>query len=193
MLPPPACLPACLPAYLPACLPACLPQLLRGAGVKADTDTTNERTPGQKFRYWWGGLGWAGRGPGRRRAATEAEEGPAPVLRHCLGPAHAVRAACAWESAAAPYPKPKPSCCRRPAGCIGGAERSFRGLGLSGTPAGWLLARPAPPRRGCREERGVRLRVELGPKEAAAGRCVLARCRAPGEVAEKQVMAVSDL
>ena len=29
-----------------------LVQLLRGAGVKADSDTTNELTPGQKMRHW---------------------------------------------------------------------------------------------------------------------------------------------
>lgn len=27
-------------------------QLLRDGGVKADTDTTTQRTPGQKYRYW---------------------------------------------------------------------------------------------------------------------------------------------
>ncbi|GAB4813720.1 hypothetical protein N2152v2_000766 [Parachlorella kessleri] len=67
-------------------------QILRDVNIKCDTDTTNERTPGQKFRYW--------------------------------------------------------------------------------------------------EERGVRLRVELGPKEAASGRCVLARCRNHGEVADKQTLQV---
>ena len=34
------------------------------------------------------------------------------------------------------------------------------------------------------------MRVELGPKEAASGRCVLARCRNPGEVADKQTVQV---
>jgi hypothetical protein len=26
--------------------------VLRGAGIQCDTDTTNQHTPGQKFRYW---------------------------------------------------------------------------------------------------------------------------------------------
>ncbi|KAI7841491.1 hypothetical protein COHA_004884 [Chlorella ohadii] len=82
-------------------------ELLRGLGVKCDTDTTTELTPGQKFRHW--------------------------------------------------------------------------------------------------EEKGIMLRVELGPKEAAEGTCILARCRkagkpsdlrlcvfipAAGEVAQKQTLAV---
>ena len=43
-------------------------QLLRGLGVKCDTDTTTELTPGQKFRHWcagrhlrcWLRAGWHG-------------------------------------------------------------------------------------------------------------------------------------
>ncbi|PRW39064.1 plastidal glycolate glycerate translocator chloroplastic [Chlorella sorokiniana] len=67
-------------------------ELLRGLGVKCDTDTTTELTPGQKFRHW--------------------------------------------------------------------------------------------------EEKGIMLRVELGPKEATEGTCILARCRKAGEVAQKQTLAV---
>ena len=32
-----------------------------------------------------------------------------------------------------------------------------------------------------REEKGVMLRVELGPKEATEGTCILARCRKAGK------------
>ena len=44
-----------------------------------------------------------------------------------------------------------------------------------------------------REEAGVKVRVELGPKEAAAGQCILAICTStPGEVAAKTMMQVRD-
>ena len=41
-----------------------------------------------------------------------------------------------------------------------------------------------------REERHVKVRVELGPKEAAAGQCVVAKCKKPGAVAAKTTVRV---
>lgn len=41
-----------------------------------------------------------------------------------------------------------------------------------------------------REERHVKIRVELGPKEAAAGQCVVAKCKKPGAVAAKTTVRV---
>ena len=41
-----------------------------------------------------------------------------------------------------------------------------------------------------REESGVKVRLELGPKEAAAGQCILAICTTPGEVAAKSTLQV---
>ena len=43
----------------------------------------------------------------------------------------------------------------------------------------------------CREEKHVKIRIELGPKEAAAGQCVLAKCKKPGAVAAKTTVRVS--
>ena len=40
----------------------------------------------------------------------------------------------------------------------------------------------------CREQAGVKVRLELGPKEAAAGQCILAICTTPGEVAAKTTL-----
>lgn len=40
------------------------------------------------------------------------------------------------------------------------------------------------------EERGVMVRVELGPQEAASGSCLLAICTTPGEVAAKSTVQV---
>lgn len=40
------------------------------------------------------------------------------------------------------------------------------------------------------EERGVMLRVEVGPQEARDGTCLFAHCRAAGEVAQKQALRV---
>ncbi|PSC70038.1 proline-tRNA ligase [Micractinium conductrix] len=40
------------------------------------------------------------------------------------------------------------------------------------------------------EEKGVMLRVELGPKEAEAGTAILARCRTAGEVADKKTVEI---
>ncbi|KAL4439734.1 hypothetical protein ABPG75_002735 [Micractinium tetrahymenae] len=42
------------------------------------------------------------------------------------------------------------------------------------------------------EEKGVKLRVEVGPKEAEQGRVVLARAKKPGEVADKQTVAAGE-
>jgi hypothetical protein len=41
-----------------------------------------------------------------------------------------------------------------------------------------------------REEASVKVRVELGPKDAAAGQCILAICTTPGEVAAKTTLQV---
>ena len=40
------------------------------------------------------------------------------------------------------------------------------------------------------EERGVMVRVELGPQEALSGSCLLAICTTPGEVAAKSTVQV---
>ena len=40
------------------------------------------------------------------------------------------------------------------------------------------------------EERGVMVRVELGPQEAISGSCLLAICTTPGEVAAKSTVQV---
>ncbi|KAK9866808.1 hypothetical protein WJX84_009876 [Apatococcus fuscideae] len=40
------------------------------------------------------------------------------------------------------------------------------------------------------EERHVKIRVELGPKEAAAGQCVVAKCKKPGAVAAKTTVRI---
>lgn len=40
------------------------------------------------------------------------------------------------------------------------------------------------------EERGVRVRVEVGPNEALARQCVVAVCKAPGEVANRRTVKV---
>ncbi|KAK9821490.1 hypothetical protein WJX74_002112 [Apatococcus lobatus] len=40
------------------------------------------------------------------------------------------------------------------------------------------------------EERHVKIRVELGPKEAAAGQCVVAKCKKPGAVAAKSTVRI---
>lgn len=40
------------------------------------------------------------------------------------------------------------------------------------------------------EEKGVLVRVEVGPREAEAGACILAICKTPGEVADKKRMDV---
>ncbi len=42
-----------------------------------------------------------------------------------------------------------------------------------------------------RETAGVKVRVEVGPKEAQAGTAVVARARAPGEVARKATVNVT--
>ena len=36
----------------------------------------------------------------------------------------------------------------------------------------------------------MKIRVELGPKEAAAGQCVVAKCKKPGAVAAKTTVRV---
>ncbi len=43
----------------------------------------------------------------------------------------------------------------------------------------------------CRETAGVKLRVELGPKEAQAGTAVIARAGEPGTVAQKTTVNVT--
>jgi hypothetical protein len=44
-----------------------------------------------------------------------------------------------------------------------------------------------------REEKGVKVRLELGPKDADRSTCVLARAGTPGQVAQKTKVKVSDL
>ena len=57
---------------------------------------------------------------------------------------------------------------------------AVRGGTLNPKPLTWV----------CREERGVRVRVELGPRDAAAGQCVLAtHAGPPGQPAAKRVVA----
>ncbi len=42
----------------------------------------------------------------------------------------------------------------------------------------------------CREDQGVKVRVELGPRDAQARKACLALCRKPGEVADKSFLQV---
>ena len=57
-------------------------------------------------------------------------------------------------------------------------------------PARHRLSRPSRSDEDCREQAGVKVRLELGPKEAAAGQCILAICTTPGEVAAKTTLQV---
>jgi hypothetical protein len=51
-----------------------------------------------------------------------------------------------------------------------------------------LIARLQTPALHCRETAGVRVRVELGPKDAESGTAVVALAGTPGTVAKKQTV-----
>ncbi len=162
-------------------------QLLRGLGVKCDTDTTTELTPGQKFRHWCAASA-AGVSCCRCCALPLVTVTRSTEAMRVLGRAFAW-AAPGWQEPPQLamldlLPRSLPPTLILPVLFL------QRGGGCDAAAAAFhkhFLRRACCGCCVCREEKGIMLRVELGPKEAAEGTCILARCRKAGKCGEDSI------